>query len=119
MRGSLTTLAFLLLIVAALRSEANEVMDRGTHHRCSQRASVWKLCTESAQLKPTACCFAYVGKKVPLRSVTDYYRTHDQCSSPGIVFRTRMRRQICAHPSDAWVQEYVRYLDNKTGASMA
>ncbi|XP_029783630.1 regakine-1-like isoform X2 [Suricata suricatta] len=98
MRGSLTTLAFLLLIVAALRSEANE---------------------ESAQLKPTACCFAYVGKKVPLRSVTDYYRTHDQCSSPGIVFRTRMRRQICAHPSDAWVQEYVRYLDNKTGASMA
>ncbi|KAF0871263.1 CCL4 protein, partial [Crocuta crocuta] len=61
---------------------------------------------------PTACCFSYISWKVPLHFVKDYYRTYDQCPSPGIVLHTRKGRQVCTNPNDAWVQEYIRYLDN-------
>ncbi|GAB5580806.1 chemokine (C-C motif) ligand 3-like precursor [Prionailurus iriomotensis] len=37
----------------------------------------------------------------------------------GIIFHTRRGRQICANPSDAWVQEYISNLDNSNGANMA
>ncbi|XP_046936809.1 C-C motif chemokine 4-like [Lynx rufus] len=98
MRGSLAMLAFLLLIVATLHSEADK---------------------EPVQLKPIACCFKYTLRKIPIRFVADYSRTHKQCSSPGIILHTRRGRQICANPSDAWVQEYISNLDNSKGANMA
>ncbi|KAM5216239.1 C-C motif chemokine 4-like [Hipposideros larvatus] len=60
---------------------------------------------------PTACCFTYVLRKVPRKILTDYYETSSLCSQPGVVFLTKRGRQICANPSEPWVQEYVDDLE--------
>uniref|UniRef100_A0ABI7XPZ2 C-C motif chemokine n=1 Tax=Felis catus TaxID=9685 RepID=A0ABI7XPZ2_FELCA len=89
---------------------------------CGEASSItWPslYLAEPVQLKPIACCFKYTLRKIPIRFVADYSRTHKQCSSPGIIFHTRRGRQICANPSDAWVQEYISNLDNSKGANMA
>ncbi|XP_012788279.1 C-C motif chemokine 4 isoform X2 [Sorex araneus] len=55
---------------------------------------------------PTSCCFSYTLRKIPRNFVTDYYETSSLCSQPAVV-----GRQICANPSDAWVQEYMDDLE--------
>ncbi|XP_004608647.1 C-C motif chemokine 4 isoform X1 [Sorex araneus] len=60
---------------------------------------------------PTSCCFSYTLRKIPRNFVTDYYETSSLCSQPAVVFQTRRGRQICANPSDAWVQEYMDDLE--------
>ncbi|KAM5273183.1 C-C motif chemokine 4 isoform 2-T2 [Ctenodactylus gundi] len=55
---------------------------------------------------PTACCFTYTQRKLPKNFVTDYYETSSLCSQPAVV-----GKQICANPSESWVQEYVEYLE--------
>ncbi|XP_045745322.1 regakine-1-like [Mirounga angustirostris] len=91
MKVILATLAF-LLILAVLYTEANE--------------------EPVNKLTPGPCCFAYISRRVPLRFVEGYDRTSDQCPTPGVIFLTRQGRQICANPSVAWVQEYIRHLDH-------
>nr|XP_014717732.1 regakine-1-like [Equus asinus] len=91
MRGSLVTLAFLLTL-AALHSEASE-------EPANNQAS---------------CCFSFISRKIPLRFVRDYDRTSELCLMPGVIFHTKTGRQICTNPSDAWVQQYIRYLDGKS-----
>ncbi|KAF5916062.1 regakine-1-like [Diceros bicornis minor] len=90
MKGSLATLAFLL--IAALHSEANE---------------------EPAN-DQTPCCFSYISRKISLRFVKDYYRTSDLCPMPAVVFLTGKGRQVCVNPGVAWVQEYITYLDSQS-----
>ncbi|XP_044532125.1 C-C motif chemokine 4-like [Gracilinanus agilis] len=60
---------------------------------------------------PTSCCFSYVSQQIPRRFVTDYYETSSLCSQPAVVFQTKKGRQVCANPSDAWVQTYVEDLE--------
>ncbi|XP_006048123.1 regakine-1 [Bubalus kerabau] len=88
MRVSLAALAFLLTL-AILHSEANE---------------------EPAG-NMSVCCFSSVTRKIPLSLVKNYERTSDKCPQPGIIFQTRSGRFICADPGQAWVQNYIQYLD--------
>uniref|UniRef100_A0A8C3FSE8 C-C motif chemokine n=1 Tax=Chrysemys picta bellii TaxID=8478 RepID=A0A8C3FSE8_CHRPI len=60
---------------------------------------------------PTACCFSYTARQIPRSFVKDYYSTSSMCSQPGIVFTTRKGRELCANPSESWVQEYVNDLE--------
>ncbi|XP_044849296.1 C-C motif chemokine 4-like [Mauremys mutica] len=60
---------------------------------------------------PTACCFSYTARQIPRNFVKDYYSTSSMCSQPGIVFITKKGRELCANPSDSWVQEYVTDLE--------
>ncbi|XP_036623530.1 C-C motif chemokine 4-like [Trichosurus vulpecula] len=60
---------------------------------------------------PTSCCFSYVSQQFPRKFVTDYYETSSLCSQPAVVFQTKRGRQVCANPSDAWVQSYVEDLE--------
>ncbi|XP_001367433.1 C-C motif chemokine 4-like [Monodelphis domestica] len=55
---------------------------------------------------PMSCCFSYVSKQIPRKFVTDYYETSILCSQPAVVFQTKKGRQVCANPSDDWVQKY-------------
>ncbi|XP_075415380.1 C-C motif chemokine 4 isoform X2 [Tenrec ecaudatus] len=55
---------------------------------------------------PTACCFSYTLRQLPRNFVMDYYETSSLCSKPAVV-----GKQICANPSDPWVQEYVDDLE--------
>uniref|UniRef100_A0A674KA73 C-C motif chemokine n=1 Tax=Terrapene triunguis TaxID=2587831 RepID=A0A674KA73_9SAUR len=60
---------------------------------------------------PTACCFSYTARQIPRNFVKDYYSTSSMCSQPGIVFTTRKGRELCANPSESWVQEYEQELN--------
>ncbi|XP_021094092.1 C-C motif chemokine 3-like [Heterocephalus glaber] len=60
---------------------------------------------------PTACCFSYAAKKIPRPYLADYHETSSQCSQPGVIFVTKKGRQVCADPSEAWVQEYINDLE--------
>ncbi|EFB23508.1 hypothetical protein PANDA_021908, partial [Ailuropoda melanoleuca] len=60
---------------------------------------------------PTACCFSYTLRKLPRNFVTDYFETSSLCSQPAVVFQTKRGRQVCANPSEAWVQEYMDDLE--------
>ncbi|KAJ1071418.1 hypothetical protein K5549_001710 [Capra hircus] len=91
MRVSLAALAFLLTL-AILHSEASEEPADDLH----------------------ACCFASVTRAIPLSFVKNYQRTSDQCTQPGVIFQTRNGRSICADPGQAWVQKYIKYLDQKS-----
>ncbi|KAM4843297.1 C-C motif chemokine 3-like [Thomomys bottae] len=62
---------------------------------------------------PTACCFSYINHPIQRRFIVDYFETNSQCSQPGIVFLTKKNRQICADPSQAWVQECISDLKLK------
>ncbi|XP_012358802.1 C-C motif chemokine 4 isoform X5 [Nomascus leucogenys] len=55
---------------------------------------------------PTACCFSYTVRKLPRNFVVDYYETSSLCSQPAVV-----GKQVCADPSETWVQEYVYDLE--------
>ncbi|XP_044532124.1 C-C motif chemokine 4-like isoform X2 [Gracilinanus agilis] len=55
---------------------------------------------------PTSCCFSYVSQQIHRKFVTDYYETSSLCSQPAVV-----GRQLCANPSDAWVQTYMEELE--------
>ncbi|XP_031208287.1 C-C motif chemokine 4 [Mastomys coucha] len=60
---------------------------------------------------PTSCCFSYTSRKLHRNFVTDYYETSSLCSKPAVVFLTRKGRQVCADPSEPWVNEYVNDLE--------
>ncbi|XP_024429061.2 C-C motif chemokine 4 [Desmodus rotundus] len=60
---------------------------------------------------PTACCFSYIQRKLPRNFVVDYYETSSLCSQPAVVFQTRRSKQVCANPSEPWVQDYVNDLE--------
>nr|XP_006115929.1 C-C motif chemokine 3-like [Pelodiscus sinensis] len=60
---------------------------------------------------PTACCFSYTARQMPRSFLRDYYSTSSLCSQPGVVLITKKGREICANPSESWVQEYVSDLE--------
>ncbi|NXN48846.1 CCL4 protein, partial [Rynchops niger] len=56
------------------------------------------------------CCFSYTQHKFPQRRILRYYSTSTSCALPAIVFITKKGRQVCANPSDTWVQSYLQNL---------
>uniref|UniRef100_A0A2I3SR46 C-C motif chemokine n=1 Tax=Pan troglodytes TaxID=9598 RepID=A0A2I3SR46_PANTR len=68
------------------------------------------LCPLAADT-PTACCFSYISRQIPQNFIADYFETSSQCSKPGVIFLTKRGRQVCADPSEEWVQKYVSDLE--------
>ncbi|XP_030778407.1 C-C motif chemokine 3 [Rhinopithecus roxellana] len=60
---------------------------------------------------PTSCCFSYISRQIPQNFIADYFETSSQCSKPGVIFLTKRGRQVCADPSEEWVQKYVSDLE--------
>uniref|UniRef100_A0A8C9ADG6 C-C motif chemokine n=1 Tax=Prolemur simus TaxID=1328070 RepID=A0A8C9ADG6_PROSS len=60
---------------------------------------------------PAECCFTYITHELPRYRIADYYETSSQCSKPGIVFITKKGHYICSNPSDDWVQDYIRDME--------
>ncbi|XP_032018469.1 C-C motif chemokine 3-like 1 [Hylobates moloch] len=60
---------------------------------------------------PTACCFSYISRQIPQDVIADYFETSSQCSKPSVIFLTKRGRQVCADPSEEWVQKYVSDLE--------
>ncbi|KAM6296808.1 C-C motif chemokine 4-like [Aegotheles albertisi] len=58
----------------------------------------------------SSCCFSYTHHKLPRKLILRSYSTSTTCTLPAIVFITRRGRQVCANPSDTWVQQYLKKL---------
>ncbi|KAM6118657.1 C-C motif chemokine 4-like [Phoenicopterus ruber ruber] len=56
------------------------------------------------------CCLSYAQHKLPRKLILRYYSTSTSCSRPAVVFITKKGRQVCANPSDTWVQSYLQNL---------
>ncbi|KAM5217789.1 C-C motif chemokine 3-like [Hipposideros larvatus] len=63
---------------------------------------------------PSSCCFTYITRQLPRKFIVDYFETSSMCSKPAVIFLTKKGRQVCANPSEAWVQEYVTDLELKS-----
>ncbi|XP_055983097.1 eotaxin-like [Sorex fumeus] len=64
---------------------------------------------------PATCCFSMVNKKVPNQRLQSYRRiTNSRCPRKAVIFKTKMDKSICADPKDKWVQDAIRYLDQKS-----
>ncbi|XP_074175517.1 C-C motif chemokine 14-like [Rhinolophus sinicus] len=94
MRFSVAALLLLTLTLTLTTTSASQ--SRGPYH-------------------PTKCCSKYVTNKIPRQRITDYYETSSQCFKPGVVFITIKGYSICANPSDAWVQDYIKELRSSEG----
>ncbi|KAK2503801.1 hypothetical protein MC885_012377 [Smutsia gigantea] len=62
---------------------------------------------------PANCCFTYVTQAIPRHRIIDYYKTSSQCPKPGVIFITVKGASRCANPSDNWVQDYIKDLEEK------
>ncbi|NXX73879.1 CCL4 protein, partial [Urocolius indicus] len=56
------------------------------------------------------CCLSYTSHKLPQKLIQRFYSTSTSCRLPAIVFITKRGRQVCANPSDTWVQSYLQNL---------
>ncbi|XP_006048116.1 C-C motif chemokine 3 isoform X1 [Bubalus bubalis] len=95
-------------------NECREDRDCGVKKECLQvgcRHVCLPLATAVGTNTPTDCCFSFVSRQIPRKFVDDYYETSSQCSKPGIIFKTKRGRQVCADPSEDWVQEYITDLE--------
>ncbi|NWR38833.1 CCL4 protein, partial [Tachuris rubrigastra] len=57
------------------------------------------------------CCFKFTRHELPRDRVLRHYSTSTSCPRLGIVFVTTRGRQVCANPSDTWVQRYLQSLE--------
>ncbi|XP_054988923.1 eotaxin-like [Sorex araneus] len=64
---------------------------------------------------PATCCFSMVNKKIPNQLLQSYRRiTSSRCPRKAVIFKSKRHKNICADPKDKWVQEAIRYLDQKS-----
>ncbi|XP_030780085.1 C-C motif chemokine 3-like isoform X1 [Rhinopithecus roxellana] len=56
-------------------------------------------------------CTTYISRQIPQNFIADYFETSSQCSKPSVIFLTKRDRQVCANPSEEWVQKYVSDLE--------
>uniref|UniRef100_A0A667HL40 C-C motif chemokine n=1 Tax=Lynx canadensis TaxID=61383 RepID=A0A667HL40_LYNCA len=92
MKVSMAAISLFLLLITGAGSTAKS-SSRGPYH-------------------PAECCFNYIAQAIARHRITGYYETSSQCSRPGVVFITK-RHSICANPSDVWVQDYIKDLEEK------
>ncbi|XDV41464.1 hypothetical protein PO909_010335 [Leuciscus waleckii] len=60
---------------------------------------------------PDVCCFSFSNVRIPVKQVESYYITHPVCTRTAIIFITKAQREICADPTERWVQRLKKLVD--------
>ncbi|NXT61929.1 CCL3 protein, partial [Chaetops frenatus] len=99
MRVLAATLAVLLLVATCSLAE--------TDLRDSSIAAL------SQKQEPilTSCCFSYILRRLPRKTIRSAYRTSTSCSMPAVVLVTTKGKELCADPKARWVQNYLEHLE--------
>ncbi|XP_041338684.1 C-C motif chemokine 3-like [Pyrgilauda ruficollis] len=61
---------------------------------------------------PSICCFSYQKQPIPRRRVSSVFVTSSSCSQPGVIVVTQKKKQLCADPKAAWVQELLKHFQS-------
>ncbi|XP_032916888.1 C-C motif chemokine 3-like [Catharus ustulatus] len=94
MRVLAATLAVLLLLAICSLAEAD--------HRVSRNAALLEN-----EKNPIDCCFKYISRRIPRRTIHSAYVTSPSCPMPAVVLVTRKGGNVCADPKAPWVQKYL------------
>ncbi|XP_032473053.1 eotaxin-like [Phocoena sinus] len=63
---------------------------------------------------PTVCCFNVARRKIPIQRLQSYRRiTNSRCPQKAVIFSTKQDKKICVAPQEKWVQDAMKYLDQK------
>ncbi|XP_039742455.1 C-C motif chemokine 13-like isoform X2 [Pteropus medius] len=62
----------------------------------------------------SSCCFMFSNKKIPGQRLKSYRITSSRCAQKAVIFRTKLGKDICVDAKKKWVQNYVKYLDQKS-----
>ncbi|XP_016040972.1 C-C motif chemokine 15-like [Erinaceus europaeus] len=61
---------------------------------------------------PPDCCSStsYFNRKIPCALMENYFETSSGCSQPGVIFRTKKKKLICANPLNEDVKNCMMFL---------
>uniref|UniRef100_A0A8C9AGA2 C-C motif chemokine n=1 Tax=Prolemur simus TaxID=1328070 RepID=A0A8C9AGA2_PROSS len=110
MKVSVAAISFLLLLLLCTTPPGAGAKS-SSQSRGKQKVVEIKLKLMGGPYHPAECCFTYITHELPRYRIADYYETSSQCSKPGIVFITKKGHYICSNPSDDWVQDYIRDME--------
>ncbi|XP_051979342.1 C-C motif chemokine 3-like [Xyrauchen texanus] len=69
--------------------------------------------SEGFRIGPKRCCFSFTDRPLPIKLIVEYSMTSQQCPNEAVLFKTVKGRQMCARPTDSWVQGHIKTLDSK------
>ncbi|KAI7812145.1 chemokine (C-C motif) ligand 35, duplicate 1 [Triplophysa rosa] len=67
--------------------------------------------SEGMRMGPTKCCFTFSDRALPIKQLSAYSMTSQQCPKEAVMFKTIKGRLVCAKPTDPWVQDRMKVLD--------
>uniref|UniRef100_A0A4W4HMT9 C-C motif chemokine n=1 Tax=Electrophorus electricus TaxID=8005 RepID=A0A4W4HMT9_ELEEL len=60
--------------------------------------------------EPNKCCFSYFKSRIPERVVKNFELTISTCKIPGVILHTNKKLEICANPTQLWVQKLMNVI---------
>ncbi|XP_017204794.2 C-C motif chemokine 1 [Oryctolagus cuniculus] len=63
---------------------------------------------KSMHVSSSNCCFSFVEKRIPLKTIHCYRRSSSTCPYDAIIFKLRGGRESCALKTVGWLQGYFK-----------
>ncbi|XP_012503691.1 PREDICTED: C-C motif chemokine 1 [Propithecus coquereli] len=77
---------------------------------CLLLAGVWPphVDSKSILVSSSNCCFSFVERRIPLKSIRCHRQTSSTCSYDALIFQLKGGRQSCALKTLGWVRAHLQ-----------